>query len=115
LVDGEEIDRELFQETERVHGLGRSHAPLDDVKKFTPVDPIQDRAGARFFLIVKGALNNLPARFTMIETHQGKTIEDELFAHGAPLLCVRGEDLALMKIDPLKNPSPLRWDQEEPG
>jgi hypothetical protein len=46
----------------------------------------------------------------MKETDQGKTIENEPYAHGAPLPCVRGGDLEVKKTDPSKNPSPLAVD-----
>jgi len=59
---------------------------------------------ASLLLVVKSALNHLPAGFPVIETHQGKAIENELFAHGALLADVRGEDLESRKTGPLEKP-----------
>src|SRR6266536_256621 len=115
LIHREKIDRQMFEEAKRIHRLGGTHASLDDVEKFAPVDPTQKRAAASLFLVVKSTLNHLPAGLAVIETHQGKAIENELFAHGAPLPGDRGEDLELRKTGPSKNPWPSEWDQGEPG
>jgi uncharacterized protein (UPF0332 family) len=61
-----------FEEAERVHRLGSTHAAFDDVQKFTPVDPIQYRAGASLLLVVKSALNDLPAGFAVIGLTRAK-------------------------------------------
>ncbi len=115
LVYGKEFDRELFEETERVGCLRRSHAPLDDIEKFAPIDPIQNRAAMSFVLVVKSRLYDLPTGFAVKETDEGKAIENDLFAHGAPLPCVLGEDLELRKTGPSKSPWPPEWDQEAPA
>ena len=115
LIHREKIDRQLFQEAKRIHRLGMTYASLDDAVELAPVDPTQNRAAASLLLVVKSALNHLPARFAVIETHEGKAIENELFAHGALLPDVRGEDLESRKTGLLKNPWLPESDQEEPG
>ena len=115
LVHGVELDWQLLKEAKGIHRLGMTYAPLDDVVELAPVDPTQNRAAASLFLVLKSALNHLPAGFAVIETHQGKAIEDELFAHGAPLPGVHGEDLVSRKTGPLRSPWPPLWDQEELG
>lgn len=115
LVHWKEVDGQLFEETERIHGLRGADAALDDIVKLAPVDPAEDGTRARFVLIVESLLDDLPARFPVKETDEGKAIENELFAHGAPLRGVHGRDLGSVKIGPSKNPWPLRWDQEEPA
>ena len=92
-----------------------TYASLDDVVELAPVDPTQSRAAASLLLVVKSALNHLPAGFAAIETHQGKAIENELFADGAPLPDVRDEDLESRRSGPLKNPWLPESDPEEPG
>ena len=115
LIHREKIDRQLFQEPKGIHRVGMTYASLDDVVELTPVDPIENRAAASLLLVVKSPLNHLPARFAVVEAHQGKAIENELFAHDAPLPDVRGEDLESGKTGPLKNPWLPESDQEEPG
>jgi len=104
LVDRKEVDGQLFEKTESIGGPGGANTALDDVVEFAPVEPVEDGAGARFLLIVERLLDDLPAEFSVKETDKGKTIEDELFAHGAPLRGVHGGDLGLRKICPLRIP-----------
>lgn len=104
LVDRVKLDRKLFKQAKRVQRFGEPGAALDDVEKFSPIDPIESRAAAGLFLVVKSALNNLPPRFAVKKADQRKAIENELFAHDAPLPGVRDEGLELRKTAPLKNP-----------
>lgn len=115
LIDRKEVDGQLFEETERIGGLSGTDTAFDDIVELAPVDPVDDGAGARFVLIVERLLNDLPAWLPVKKTDEGKTIENELFAHGAPRRGVHGGDLESGKIAPLKNPWPSQSDQQEPG
>jgi hypothetical protein len=108
VVYRKEFNGQLFKETERILGLGGPDASLYDIVELSPIDPVEDRAVARSILIVESLLHDLPAGFPVKETDEGKTIENELFAHGAPLRGVHGGDLGTEKIGPLKSPWPSR-------
>jgi hypothetical protein len=99
----------------RVHRFRGADATLYDIVKLAPVNPVEKGASPSLFLIVQSFLNDLPARFPVIETDKGKAIEDELFAHGAPLRDVLGGDLESRKTGPLKSPWPLQWDRGVPA
>jgi hypothetical protein len=83
LIHQEKVDRQLFQEAKGIHRLVITYASLDDVVELAPVDPIQNREAASLLLVVESALNHMPARLAVIETHHGKAIENELFGSAA--------------------------------
>jgi hypothetical protein len=61
LVHWIKLDRELFEQAKRIHSFGRAHASLHDIEEFPPIDPVEDRASAGFFVVVQAFLNDLPA------------------------------------------------------
>jgi hypothetical protein len=64
-VDRVKLDRKLFKQAKRVQRFGEPGTALNDVEKFSPIDPVKSREGASLFLVVKSALNNLPPRFAV--------------------------------------------------
>ena len=93
-----QFDGQLFQEMKRFCRPNRADLPLDDVEELAPMDPVEEGLSAGPLLPIQGRLDFLPTRFFMKEAHQRETIEDELFAHGAPPLDAPGEGRPLRRI-----------------
>lgn len=92
LIHRIELNRELFEQSDCFYSPRSTNASLDDIEEFTPVDPIKGGPGIGFFLLVKGVLDSLPAGLVVEKTDQCEAIENELFAHDAPLPDVLGGD-----------------------
>ena len=115
LIHREKLNGKLFEKAKRIPCFGGADASLDDIEKLAPIDPVQDGAATSFFLVVESFLNNLPTGFAVVQTNQGEAIENELFAHGAPLPGVPGEGRWLKKNSLSENLWPFEWDREEPA
>jgi hypothetical protein len=112
LIDRVKVDRELFEQAKSFGRFGGPDAAFENIEEFAPIDPVERCASPSFFLGVKGFLHDLPARLAVKETDKGKAIENELFAHDAPLPGVLEGDLGSGKIGPLGIRLPLRWDRQ---
>jgi hypothetical protein len=75
---------------ESFRSSSRADLALDDVEELTSIDPVQEGLGSDLLLLVQSRPHLFQTGFLVKETDQRKTIEDESFAHGGPLLDVHG-------------------------
>lgn len=79
-----QLDGKLLQKMKGLGGLSGPGPALHDVEEFAPVDSVQKGLSLGSLLLVESGLDLLPAELLMKQADQCKTIDDELFAHGAP-------------------------------